>query len=122
MVAGRIIAEIGGVWQRLGGGAVLGVVLSGVVRAETARTPGVRAPAMSGGAEHPHIAGARAVQSVASIVSVKHTLVALLARRELSGAGKRSAPGASDRDPIGPRPLAGSVAEGDRARARRAAL
>ena len=42
----RIIAETGGVWQRLRGGA-----------AGTARTPGVRAPAMSGGAEHPHNSG-----------------------------------------------------------------
>ena len=68
-----------------------------------------RAPAMSAGAQHPRHSGVRApCRRFASIVSVKHTLVALLPRRELPGTGKRSAPGASDRDPNGPRPLAGS--------------
>ena len=65
--------------------------------------------------------GARLSVESASMVSDNGTIVAILRCRERPGAGKRSAPGASDRDPNGPRPLAGSVAEGDRARARRAA-
>ena len=98
LVAGRIIGESGGVWQRLRGGAGGNCANAGSARPRYVGRCG--APSHSGGARHAF--------GLASVVSGNGTFEAILTCRERPGAGKRSAPGASDRDPIGPRPLAGS--------------
>jgi len=96
LVAGGIIAESGGVWQRPGGGAAGNCANAGSAR---------------------HVVGL-----ASGGLGQQHAGSPFGGPRSAPGAGKRSAPGASYRDPNGPRPLAGSVAERDRARARRAAL
>ena len=108
LVAGRIIAESGGVWQRQRGGAGENCANGGSARPRYVGRCG--APSHSGGARHCRRVG----------VDGRLGDVVWPFRRTRSApvraSGARS--GASDRDPNGPRPLAGlGSAKPTRARA-----
>ena len=96
-VAGRIIGESGGVWQRLGGGAGGNCANAGNARPRYVGRCG--APSHSGGARHCRRVGVDGSDAGMS--------------RGRFGApgsprcGQAERAGASDRDPNGPRPLAG---------------
>ena len=97
--SGWIIGQGGGVWQRLRGGAGGNCANAGSARPRYVGRCG--APSHSGGRAPMRSSRRRRCRSTARLYTCRRY-------RGAPGAGKRSAPGASDRDPNGPRPLAGS--------------